>query len=161
MSTVPSPGSVRPATASDAPALSTLLRELDTFPRLAGEPLEATRARVERHLGLCLQDTSHSVFVAPGASGRLLGYVAVHWLPYLFLTGPEGFVSELFVHPEARGRRLGSTLLRAVEEEAAARGCARLQLVNFRDRASYRRGFYAKAGWRERPDGASFVKDLA
>jgi GNAT superfamily N-acetyltransferase len=160
MSTVPASASVRPATASDAPALSALLRELGTFPRLANEPEGTTRERVGRHLGLCLQDTSHRVFVAPDASGRLLGYAAVHWLPYLFLTGPEGYVSELFVHPEARGRRLGNTLLGAVEAEAVARGCARLHLVNFRDRASYRRGFYAKAGWQERPDGASFVKTL-
>jgi GNAT superfamily N-acetyltransferase len=160
MSTVPSAAFVRPATASDAPALSVLLRELDTFARLAAEPEAATRERVHRHLDLCLRDTSHSVFVAPDSAGRLLGYTAVHWLPYLFLAGPEGFVSELFVHPEARGRRLGSALLRTVEDEARSRGCARLHLVNFRDRASYRRGFYPKAGWHERPDGASFVKAL-
>jgi len=91
----------------------------------------------------------------------VLGYVAVHWLPYLFLTGPEGFVSELFVRREARGRGLGRILLRIVEDEARSLGCARLQLINFRDRESYRRGFYAKAGWQERPDGASFVKTLA
>jgi hypothetical protein len=33
-------------------------------------------------------------------------------------------------------------------------------LINFRDRESYRRRFYEKAGWEERPDGASFVRAL-
>jgi GNAT superfamily N-acetyltransferase len=161
MSTLPSPAFVRPATPADASELAALLRALDTFPRLAREPEPATRERVARHLGACLQDASHSLYVAPEGSARLLGYVAVHWLPYLFLAGPEGFVSELFVRSEARGRRVGHALLDAVEGEARSRGCARLQLVNFRDRESYRRGFYTKAGWEERPDGASFVKAIA
>jgi len=154
------PASVRPATAADAPALAALLRALDTFPRLAAEPEEATRERAGRHLRACLQDTSHSLYVAPDGASGLLGYVAVHWLPYLFLAGPEGFVSELFVRREARSRGLGRILLRNVEDEARSLGCARLHLVNFRDRESYRRSFYAKAGWQERPDGASFVKAL-
>ena len=58
---------------------------------------------------------------------------------------------------EARGQGIGSRLLEAVKAEAKRRGCSRLQLVNFRQRESYQRGFYAKAGWEERPDGASFV----
>lgn len=90
----------------------------------------------------------------------LASYASVHWLPYLIHAGPEGYVSELFVAEAARGQRLGSRLLATIEAEARGRGCARLQLLAFRTRDSYRRRFYPKAGWEERPDGASFVKGL-
>jgi GNAT superfamily N-acetyltransferase len=95
--------------------------------------------------------------VAEQAGGRIAGYVAIYWLPYLFMAGPEGFVSELFVHEVARDQGVGSRLLAAVIEEARTRGCTRLQLINFRTRESYQRGFYTRAGWEERPEAASFT----
>jgi GNAT superfamily N-acetyltransferase len=81
----------------------------------------------------------------------------VHWLPYLFFSGPEGFVSELFVGGPSRGQGVGRQLLEAVKVEATERGCVRLQLINFRDRESYQRGFYQKCGWEERGTAANFV----
>ncbi len=89
-----------------------------------------------------------------------MGYAAVHWLPYLFMPGPEGFVSELFIDDEARGQGIGTKLLESVKQEAQARGCTRLSLINLRDRESYQRGFYAKLGWQERPDAANFILRL-
>ncbi len=70
----------------------------------------------------------------------------------------RGFVSELFIVNSARGRGLGTLLLKAIEAEAIELGCSRLQLINFRNRKSYYRSFYEKAGWIERPEGASFVR---
>ena len=81
----------------------------------------------------------------------------MHWLPYLFLKGPEGYVSELFVRESARGQGVGGELLRKIETEARARGCARLSLINLRNRESYMRQFYVKAGWEERAEAANFV----
>ncbi len=151
---------IRPARLEDADALTDVIREPGTLPRLASQALETTRAQVAAHLALCLTDESHRVYVAADEGGRVVGYVAVHWLPYLILGGPEGYVSELFIHSEAREQGLGKRLLDVVVQEARARGCSRLQLVNFRTRESYQRGFYAKAGWEERPDAASFVLPL-
>ena len=42
-----------------------------------------------------------------GQDQALVAYAAVHWLPYLILRGPEGFVSELFVDQAARGQGVG------------------------------------------------------
>lgn len=152
---------IRQARLEDGTALAALLRSIGWFARMASEPETATRQTVSRHLEACLANpTSHSIYVATGRDGRLLGYVAVHWLPYLFLSGPEGFVSELFVAGSARGSGVGTLLLRTVEGEATARGCSRLQLINFRNRKSYQRRFYEKAGWEERPNGASFAKQI-
>jgi GNAT superfamily N-acetyltransferase len=151
---------IRKAEARDADALATLVRGLQLFPWLDDEAPEATQARVARHLAAALADTSHTVLVAEDEGG-LQGYVAVHWLPYLILAGPEGYVSELFLGEAARGRGVGARLLEAVRREATQRGCVRLMLLNRRTRESYRRGFYPKQGWHERDDMANFVLPLA
>jgi GNAT superfamily N-acetyltransferase len=151
---------IRRARLEDGAGLSALLRSIGWFPQMEAESEAATLQRVTRHLDACLESSCHSVYVAVGNRGQLVGYVSVHWLSYLFLPGPEGFVSGLFVAAPARGSGVGGSLLRAVEVEARAKGCFRLQVINRRKRESYRRGFYAKEGWRERSDGASFVKQM-
>lgn len=51
----------------------------------------------------------------------IVGYIAVHWLPYLFLPAPEGYVSELFVSESVRGQGIGTQLLETVTIEAKRR----------------------------------------
>jgi GNAT superfamily N-acetyltransferase len=148
---------IRRATLADAAPLTYLLRSVDLFPAVQAEQPAETQERLRRHLAQCLQDGSHSVYVAEDQDRALLAYAAVHWLPYLILSGPEGFISELFVDEAARGQGVGARLLEAVKAEARQRGCARLSLINMRNRESYRRGFYDKQGWDERPDVANFI----
>ena len=148
---------VRPATLDDVEPLAQLLRGIGWFAAMENETAAETAVRVSHHLALCLADDSHAIFVAENEAGRVVGYTAVHWLPYLFLSGPEGFVSELFVSDFARGQGVGSRLLDAVVAAARQRGCVRLQLVNFRQRESYQRHFYQKHGWQERTEAADFV----
>ena len=112
---------------------------------------------------MCLADNSHSIYVASNAvacnrdePADVYGYVSVHWLPYLISKGPEGYVSELFIHPSSRGQGIGSALLETAITEARQRGCSRMRLLNMRDRESYLRGFYKKHGWEEREDAATF-----
>jgi GNAT superfamily N-acetyltransferase len=73
------------------------------------------------------------------------------------MSGPEGYVSELFVSASARGQGIGRELLKVIESEARVRGCQRLSLTNLRDRESYKRQFYLKAGWHERSEAANFI----
>ena len=94
------------------------------------------------------------------SAGQITAYASVHWLPYFILDGPEGYLSELFVHEQARGKGIGTLLLASVKKEARRRGCSRLLLENNRTRNSYLRGFYLKDGWEERTRMASFVFDL-
>lgn len=151
---------VRRAQAADAEALATLIRGLGLFERLRSEDASVTSDRVARHLDMSLADDSHSLYVATDVAGELVAYAAVHWLPYLILAGPEGYVSELFVVPAARGHGSGTALLDTVVEEAKTRGCARLMLEAVRTRESYARGFYTKRGWIEREDMANLVLEL-
>ena len=151
---------IRPATSADVPATAAILRGLGWFAHVNDGSPAGTETRIAEHLLMCLDDDSHSVLVGEGAKGAVLGYVAVHWLPYLMLPGPEGYISELFVAESARGAGLGTKLLEAVKDMAAGLGCSRLMLVNRKTRESYARGFYRKLGWEEREEFANFVLHL-
>jgi GNAT superfamily N-acetyltransferase len=151
---------IRKAQPGDARGIAEILRGLEWITRFNAETVEATARRVARHLELCHADDSHTVHVAENEGGQIAGYAAVHWLPYLLLLGPEGYVSELFIREADRGQGIGTRLLETVKKEAEARGCARLMLLNMHERESYRRGFYKKRGWEERPDAANFVYPL-
>ncbi len=155
--------SIRKAQIADADSLAELLREFSDsqghryWERLNAIPIEDVQRQVSEQLRLSLAGDSHTLYLAEDDHGILEGYVAVHWLPYLFLPGPEGYISELFIRRQSRGRGIGARLLEAVKEEAARRGVFRLSLLNYRQRESYQRGFYPKHGWEERPDMSNFV----
>jgi N-acetylglutamate synthase-like GNAT family acetyltransferase len=151
---------IRKAETTDGPLISNLLRSLKLFPLINTEEAQFTEERVQRHLDLCTSDDSHLILIAQTIIGEIIGYCAVHWLPYLILPGPEGYISELFIKEEFRGQGIGNELLEAIKVEAQNRGCSRLMLLNIRDRESYQREFYKKHGWEERPDAANFVYKL-
>ncbi len=153
---------IRRAKPADAPAIAAVLRELNEelgwFPLMNDEPAAETEVRIVRHLDLCLADRSHTVLVAENFGGAITGYISAHWLPYMTLSGPEGYVSELLVLESERDKGMGRKLLAAIREEALGRGCTRLQLVTGKDQDSY--NIYLKWGWTERPHLADFVLPL-
>ncbi|MGH7853022.1 MAG: hypothetical protein ACREP3_06250 [Candidatus Binatia bacterium] len=94
---------IRKATVDDARKLASLLRGIGWFDAFNAGSIEGSVARVSERLRECLAEQSHSVFVAEERAGEITAYGSVHWLPYLFMSGPEGYVSELFVSASARG----------------------------------------------------------
>lgn len=157
---MPGQVSIRPARPTDAAAIAAILQDLGWFAHL--NALEAGEAQdhVARQLGLCQADASHLVLVAQEGGGQVVAYGAIHWLPYLIKPGPEGYVSELFVRQAWRGQGVGGALLAALTDEARARGCSQLMLINNQERESYKRAFYAKQGWQERQAMANFCRPL-
>jgi GNAT superfamily N-acetyltransferase len=151
---------IRKAEETDVPGIADLLRTLDLFAFSKTETPQATLNHVSKNLTSCRADDSHSVFVARNPEGEIQGYCTVHWLPYLMFSGPEGYVSELFLRESARGLGIGGQLLETVRGEAEKRGCSRLMLLNLRDRESYKRGFYKKHGWEERPEAVNFLLEF-
>ena len=147
---------IRPAKIEDASQLAILLHDIGWFSGIQNETVAETNARLQNQLANANSE-SHTLLVAETDEAQVAGYTAVHWLPYLILSGPEGYVSELFVAETARGAGVGKALLTAVKSQAQQRGCSRLQLLNMRNRESYQRGFYAKDGWQEREHAANFV----
>ena len=148
---------IRPALQTDAPGLAALLREMGWFSALESFSMDELVALVERHLAHNLTDAGHAVYVAAGQADALLGYASVHWIYDLFMPGPEGYLSELFIQSSARGQGIGAALLDRVRADALERGAYRLSLLNGKHRESYERGFYQKNGWEERSHMANFV----
>ena len=151
---------LRKVSIDDAEELAALLKSIGWFEYLEKRGNDEAREHVKIQLARCLADDSHSTYVAEADDGKVIGYASVHWLPYFFMRGPEGYISELFVRANARGQGVGGELLKAVEREAMARDCTRLSLINLRTRESYQRQFYIKAGWQERAEAANFIRAL-
>ena len=151
---------IRQANQDDAPALAALLHAVTELRSLAEKPAEALAKVVFENLQHAAITGGSTVYVAESNEQELIGYCAVHWVAFVFLTGGEAYVSELFIHPGHRGQAVGTQLLEAVVSAARARGCARLSLNNRRDTEAYTRQFYAKQGWTEREIMANFVYAL-
>ncbi len=144
----------------DVAGIAEILRDLGWFADIAAETAAEAQAHIANELRLCQADDSHAIWVARAADEAVVGYVAVHWVPYLLHSKPDGYISELFIRESARGQGIGTRLLETVEIEGRRRGCSRLMLLNMRQRESYQRAFYAKHGWEERPQAATFMKNL-
>ena len=154
----PSPEiSIRPAANTDAPQLARLLAGIGWFSGLQGMTLEELETSVRAHLEVLTATADCATLVAEALDGSIVGYCGVHWLHELFMPGPEGYLSELFLLPEARGKGLGTALLDRIVAEAEERGAYRLMLLNGKHRESYERGFYTKQSWEEREGMANFV----
>lgn len=150
---------IRACQQTDAPALAALLHKLEGLSTIGAETLEVTQARIEKHLARIIASDEHTLLVAV-EDENLTGYVSVHWHPTFLQADGEGFISELFVHPDYRMKGLGSRLVDQVKSEAVARGCSRLSLLNMKHKKSYERNFYGTRGWEERSYAANFVLNL-
>ena len=153
---MPSEHRIRLARAEDAPAIAVLLAALGDLPMLAGEDVADVAAR---HVPAAVASPGTTLLLVEDDRG-LIGYANVHWVHDLFMPGPEGYLSELFILDAHRGRGIGSELLAMIETEARERGAFRLSLLNAKRRASYERRFYEQHGWVERPEIANFVRWL-
>lgn len=147
---------IRSATDGDSAGIVSLIRQWksdgseDTFD-------ESPLTRAVRD---CVQSGTTDVLVGE-ASGRVLGYIVVHWIPFPMIGGTEGYISDVIVDRAARGIGLGTRLVASVEAMARDRGTQRLMLNNRISDESFVRGFYPKLGFRWRNEFANFVKVLA
>ena len=149
---------IRTVAIDDSKAIAAILIELGWFDYMKTESPHETQARVEQHMKMCLADDSHTVLVAENSAGDVVGYISVHWQPYMMLLDSEGYISELFVFESERGKGIGRRLLETVLEYAKKRDCARLHLITGRQRESY--SIYKKLGWNERPEISDFILPL-
>jgi GNAT superfamily N-acetyltransferase len=74
----------------------------------------------------------------------LLGYALMTVVPLLSTNGPSAQLQEIVVDQKARGRDLGTALVRAVEAECERRGVTQLTVASRRAG-----GFYDRLGFHE------------
>jgi ribosomal protein S18 acetylase RimI-like enzyme len=127
-----------------------LLELMAAFNR--SERIPFRRARVEPGLRRLLGERRLGVVVvAEGAERRRLDGYAVGTFGYdLEFAGPDAFLTELYVRPEERRRRLGARLLAAVTGALRVGGAAAVTLLVWRENKAARR-LYAQAGFEEVP----------
>jgi ribosomal protein S18 acetylase RimI-like enzyme len=145
---LPSPATIRPLRADDAPALTALFAALEADPeaRRFFHPHPLTREMAD---SLCARSPSaRDRYDVAECGGLLVGYAMLRgW--------DEGYTVPSFgaaVHPEFRGQGLGRALLRYEVAAARAAGAVRLRLTVYRaNRAACR--LYAHEGFRLEPRG--------
>jgi GNAT superfamily N-acetyltransferase len=147
---------IRNAKREDARAIAELLCNIDDHPNWKEQGMEELESTVRESLEW--NNPERLVLVAI-LEDRVVGYGVVYWQQLLF-SRKEAYISELFVHSDASGKGVGTSLLKRMESEAVARNCRRLTLVNFKGVESYRRGFYSSRGWTEQENTVRFALNL-
>ncbi len=91
-------------------------------------------------------DRNVGVVFAAKEGERIVGMVLLLWTVSTFLGGKVALLEDVVIHPEERGRGLGSQLLRAAIEEASASGCLRITLLTDSSNREAQE-FYERAGF--------------
>lgn len=114
---------IRPATSADIPTILHLVRELAAFER---EPDAVTASETDLHAALFGPRPAAEAVIAE-EDGAVLGF-ALFFHNFSTWTGKRGlYLEDLYVTPAARGKGIGTALLRHLAQEAVARGCARFE----------------------------------
>lgn len=79
----------------------------------------------------------HGLVAREGAA--VLGICHIIFHPSAWTTGPVCYLQDLFTHPDARGRGVGSALIAAAAERARARSSPRLYWLTQTGNATARR----------------------
>jgi ribosomal protein S18 acetylase RimI-like enzyme len=147
---------IRPAEGGDIPALVPLMAAFNALEGIPWRPGPVRRA-LER---LLREPALGRVLVArSGAGGELVGYGVATFGYDLEFGGPDAFITELFVAPEARERGIGRGLLQALLRDLGERGAAAVHLM-VRPENDAARALYSSAGFHAVPR-VMMTKDLA
>ncbi len=93
--------------------------------------------------------------------GNVVGFVAVHALPYIERSGYFARVTGLAVDPDRLRAGIGRQLLDAAEEWAASHDCHEVEITSSRSRTAAH-AFYRDLGYDDVCDrSARFKRDLA
>ncbi|GIF22673.1 GNAT superfamily N-acetyltransferase [Actinoplanes tereljensis] len=110
---------VGPLTPGDRPAWESLFRGYNAFYGRVLEQADATRAWQEIQKDIVLHG------LAATSDGRVVGIA--HYLTHASTTSADVcYLQDLYTDPVARGQGVARVLIKAIEEWATARGCARL-----------------------------------
>lgn len=149
---------IREAVPGDAGAMANILREIGWSEKRNSMPLHEITEPIRNLINYAHKyPDGHTIYVAVDENDNVIGFTNVHWVPFIMLGNYEGYITDVFVSPGKRGKGAGSLLVKTVMKDGEKRGCMRLMLTNGKDKPSYKKKFYEKLGWTERPNVANFV----
>ena len=137
------PIEVRPALRTDVPALVALMQAFyaeSDFPLPAGPAAAAFEA-------LLADENLGGVWIAE-EDGEAVAHAVLTVCFSMEYSGLRGFVDDLYVRPQVRGRGVGAELLAAIRAAAHTRGVRAMHVEVGPDNAVARR-LYARAGYAE------------
>ena len=123
-------GAVRAARADDADDVARLAAEL-------AMSFEFSAARFRENYRSLLRDDGACLLLAV-AGQQSVGYLLGFRHLTFYANGPVGWVEEVVVRDQERGRGIGRILMDAFEHWAASRGCALVALATRRAAPFYR-----------------------
>ena len=126
---------LRPATASDAPVIASLLTELG---------YRVDRTEMPTRLSAIVEEGG-AVFLAVETSGEALGLMSLARHSVLHAAGSVAYITALVTANAARRRGVGQRLVSAAKEWAAQHGCVRLTVTSAEHRADAH-AFYPACG---------------
>lgn len=132
-----------PATPADVPLILTLIRELAEFEKLTHE---AVATADDLRLAL-FGERPHAEVVIAWCDDEPLGFALFFHNFSTFVGKPGIYLEDLYVRPAARGRGVGTALLRWVASLACERGCGRFEW-SVLDWNQHAIDFYQKLGAR-------------
>ena len=134
---------IRPAAADDAPAIA----EIYNHGIRGRQSTFETRERTPGDVLPWLDDARHPVLVAVDGGGAVVGWVAAStYRPRECYAGIAEF--SVYVHPQARGQRVGDRLMAAFIPACEAAGCWKLLSRIFPENTASR-ALCARHGFRE------------
>ena len=113
---------IRPATRSDVPLILALIRALAEYEKLT-DACVATEERLERTM---FGENQYVETLIAEWDGAPVGFAAYFHNYSTFRAQPGIYLEDLFVKPEARGKGIGTALLRTLAKVAEDRECGRL-----------------------------------
>jgi GNAT superfamily N-acetyltransferase len=105
----------------------------------------STSEEVTRRLAYWRSDRMSVILVAE-QSGRLVGCLSLHAIPYLERTGRWARIESLVVDKSARGLGTGRALVVAAEHAARRWNCLTMEVTSLRTRTDAH-GFYERLGY--------------
>lgn len=137
---------IRLARSEDAPALRTLLGQLDYT--ISEDEVAANLTRLGPGNGDCVLVAEHQK--------EVVGMITVHIIPLLHRP-PLGRITSLIVKDSHRGKGTGKALVQAAEDFAFERGCSRVEVTS-RDYRDSAHAFYQHLDYA--CDERRFIKQL-
>ncbi len=134
---------VTPAEPSHVQAIAALAEEMDRF--YGASETEPLDLRIRQINSAIFADPPAAYVLLAWDGGQLAGFASYSFLwPAAGLTRSM-YLKELYVAKAARGKGIGTLLMRSLYETAAEHDCSRLEWTTERDNRDAR-GFYAHLG---------------